>query len=207
MDTLVITGVQAAQAGSQQPSPPNLAFRYAAGTPGSQVASVFTSHLAADLGFLAWRPYLMAYQSNSQSVSNATATQVTMNQVTGIAHGDYGDNYGGWNAGSSWYVAQKAGWYLAVAEVFAAVPTGAVAPMVQAQFQISPSPGADAYEYHVVTSTAADGTIPGATALGYYYLRPGDTIYPLIYTFNFPSSSTFVTAGHQSHMEVVFISE
>jgi hypothetical protein len=206
-DTLYIAGVQAAQAGTGQPSPPDLAYRYAAGTSGGSVPAVFSSYLGNDLTFLAQRPYLLAYQSSTQTVANATATQIDMQTVSGQVHGDRGDNYGGWNAADFWYVAQSAGWYLVVFEGFVTANSSANYPGATAQIQVSTGPGPDNYESHVTTS-ASDGTIPGATAIGYYYLRPGDYVYPLLTISNYPASATTVASGgHVSHFEAVWISE
>jgi hypothetical protein len=126
--------------------------------------------------------------------------------VAGQVHGDHGDNYGGWNAASYWYVAPVPGWYLVVAEVTVGVNTSATRPSVLCLIQISTGPAVDYYEYHGV-GTTDDGTVPGATALGYYYLRAGDYIWPLILFSGYPENGeTVVSAGHHSHMEVIFVS-
>jgi hypothetical protein len=207
---MLIAGVQAAEVGTGQPSPPDLTYRYVAGTPAAEVAGVFNDHLANDLAFLVWRPYLLSYQTISNSVTDNFSTPVPVDTITGIVHGDYGDNYGGWSAGSdNYYVAQAAGWYLVVAEVFVTANSGADYPMVQAGIQVSTAPSAhfDFYELHVVpASPAAD--VPGAAAMGLYYLNEGDYVFPGVAIENYPApADTYVTAGHRSHFEVVWVSE
>lgn len=206
-DSLRIAGVQAGQAGSGQPAPPDLAYRYAAGTPGGSVPAVFSSNLGNDLTFLTQRPCLLAYQTSGQAVVNGSATALTLNNVAGQIHGDYGDNYGGWNAAASNYISQAAGWYLVVLEAFVTVNTSASFPAVIAQIQVSAGPGPDNYEEHVVT-VFNDGTIPGATAIGYYYLRPGDYVFGRVTISNYPAPANTSVAGNQkSHLEVIWVSE
>lgn len=207
--TVYIGGVQAGQAGGTQPTPPDLTYRYAAGTPAGSVASVFSEYLANDLTFLTWRPYLLSYQANSQTITDNFSTQVNMDTITGIVHGDYGANYAGWTGGTvNTWTAPVNGWYLICAEIFTGSNAAASYPMVQAGIQVSTGSGHfDFYELHVVpASPAADRC--GATALGYYYLREGDSVWPGVAVENYPSStSTIVTAGHQSHFEAVWCSE
>jgi hypothetical protein len=207
---MYIAGVQAAEAGTGQPVPPDLTYKYTAGTPADDVATVFNDHLASDLAFLTWRPYLLSYQTVTQSVTDNFSTPVTMDTIAAMPHGDYGDNYGGWSAGSNdYYVAQAAGWYLVVLEVFVNANSGADYPMVQAGIQVSNAPSAhfDFYELHVVpASPAAD--VPGAAAMGLYYLAEGDYVFPGVAIENYPApSSTYVTAGHRSHFECIWVSE
>jgi len=51
--------------------------------------------------------------------------------------------------------------------------------------------------------------VAGATAIGYYHLRAGDAITPGVLTQNTAAGSinTSVSAGRQSHFEVVYIGE
>ena len=106
-------------------TPPDVyGFRFAAGTPAAQLPSLFQSKLGNDLNFILYRPYLTVYQSVAQTgLPNNTFESITMNQVQGPIHGTLGDNYGGWNAGSNYYAAPVAGWYLVVAEYSMAVQT------------------------------------------------------------------------------------
>jgi hypothetical protein len=204
--TLGIAGVQAGECGGVQPTAPDLTYKYTAGTAAGTVASVFSEHLGNDLSFLVWRPYLLAYQSDSQSVPNATSTKVTMDTVAGQPHADFGDNYGGWDSALDVYVAKVPGWYLVCAEVTVGVNTSASWPECACQIQVSTGPDNDAYENHVI-GTASDGTTPGATALGCYYLREGDYVWPLIYFTEYPENgNTVVTTGHASHFEAVWCS-
>jgi hypothetical protein len=207
-ETMFIAGVQAGQAGTLQPVPPDLSGRYSAGTPGGSVPAIFSAFLGNDLTFLCQRPYLLAYATSTQgSISSGTAAAVQMQAVAGQVHGDRGDNYGGWVAADFWYAAQAAGWYLAVFEGFVEVNASASFPGVEAQLQVSTGSGPDNYESHVVNSTS-DGTIPGAAAIGYYYLRPGDAIWPLVTISNYPAAGTTSVAAHgTSHFECVWVSE
>lgn len=195
-------------------TPPDTTFRWTAGTPGTSLPPLFQQHLANDLGFLCNRPYLMAYQATGQSgFANNSWNTVTLGTVAGIIHADTGDNYSGWSAGSSnKYTAQVAGWYLAVAEVTGTFPTTTTQPSIRAGFLTStsggrtPSSTPDRYQEMLPTLGTWE---PGATAIGLYYLLPGETITPQIFGQSYTSTTwgTQVNTGVNSHMEIIWIGE
>lgn len=194
-------------------TPPDTTFRWQAGTPGPSLPGLMQTHLANDLGFLCSRPYLMAYQTQAQSgfSDNAWHTLV-LDTVGGIIHSDTGDNYSGWTSGSSNnYAAVVAGWYLAVAEVFATYPTGSP-PSIRAGLKVSTSggrtPSATPDSYQEMYPSVANYP-PGATAVGCYYLLPGESVTPQIYGENYVSSGTWGTqeaTGVNAHCEIVWLS-
>jgi hypothetical protein len=200
---------------SQNWTPPDLSFRWEAGTPGSALPGLFQQHIANDISFLMQRPYLLAYQTVQQTgFANNTNNVVTMDTVGGIVHGDVGDNYGGWSSGSSnSYVAQVPGWYLVVAEYFATVPSTPTTASIAACLQVGSTSGGrtpnttpDRYQQMYASS---GNFSPGATAMGLYYLNTGESIQPIIQGLAYTSTTwnTAVSSGNNSHIEILWVSE
>jgi hypothetical protein len=193
---------------STLPNVPDVTYRYTAGTQ-PDLSPVFNAHLANDLTFLTFKPYLMSYQTSATTgIAMTTPTKVIMQADTGIIHGDSGDNYSGYNTSTGVYTCQRTGWYLVCGEIFMAYPSLTTSPLYC--FQVFPSPSgvnsSDGYQAAAATNSTNPG---GATCLGFYHLRAGDTIYPGIYTVYSSSTttSTAVNSGRNSHFEMVWVSE
>jgi hypothetical protein len=187
-------------------TPPDTGFRWQAGTPGPQLPGLWQQHLTNDLSFLIERPYLLAWQNVIQTGLTQDAWHtITMDIASGIVHATPGDPYGGWHSGSSnHYEAPADGWYLVVAgyaqEVPASTPASCVAGILQ-----SPA-GAQSPDWYQQVSTTSSSALPGAEAIGAYYLRAGDTITP---QYQQQDGSTFATAGiagHESSFGVMWLS-
>jgi hypothetical protein len=194
---------------SPLPVTPDTSYRWIAGTPGD-LAPAFNAHLANDLNFLVQRPYLMAYQTVTQSgIAMSTETKVTMDTVGGIVHSDGGDNYSGWDSTNKRYVCQRAGWYLAVEEVALAVPTLTTSPTSAVVMQLNPH-GTSAWDYYQEQNMTSASNGPGAGGIALYYLRAGDTITPGVWTAD--SSATTISTNVSgtavnSHFELVWLGE
>jgi hypothetical protein len=190
--------------------PPDVTFRWTAGNGGSPLTANVAS-LVNDMQFLLHRPYFMGYSSITQTgLTSSVASQLThFNNVSGIVHSSTGDPYGGWSSGGQRYTAQVSGWYLCLQEIFMNVPSLTTAPLTIALFQPSPSGNAGWDNYQRLNCITSSGTFPGATALGLYYLRKGDSIIAGVNPFAQSSTTTQtgVSGGRQSHMEIVWISE
>lgn len=194
---------------STLPTPPDITYRWVASAP-ADISPLLNAHIANDLTLLAQKPYLMAYQTNGQSgIAQGVNTTLSFDTNSGQVHGDNGDNYSGWNSGTSTYTAQRAGWYLAVLENCLIFPTLTSTPVVSALFSVSPSGGANAWDVYQQCGQTGSGFHPGATALGYYYLRAGDTIKAGILTQDSASGTTSTATGSNttSHFELVWVSE
>lgn len=195
---------------SPLPTVPDTTYRWQAGTPGD-LSALWNAHIANDLTFLTRRPYLLTYQGTAQTgIAMNTQTPVTMDTVAGIVHADGGDNYSGWNAGTHIYTAQRAGWYLAVEEMMLASPSLTANPWVTASVAVTPASGINPYDSYQRQNMPASGNFPGATAVGMYYLRAGDTIKPGVLTG--ASSLTTIGTGVStpnvtSHFELVWLGE
>src|SRR5581483_5101835 len=197
--------------------PPDTSFRWQAGLTGDALAAAYAEHFGNDLGFLVQRPYLLSWQSSAGTESGLSQNnwhRVNMDQVTGQAHGGGGDSYSGWDAANFQYVSQRAGWYLCVSEVFSTFPLSPPAAII-AGFSVPSSGGwnpvraPDWYQHQL--STPANFT-PGATAVGLYYLLPGESISPQIQVQDnggsFGTTSGTVNSGTvASHFEVVWLCE
>lgn len=164
------------------PPPPDVGFRWQSGTPGASLPPLMNTHLAGDLGFLVQRPYLLAYQSAGQAgLTQNVFSNVSLDQVKGIVHGDPADNYSGWASGA--YTAQVPGVYLVAGEYFATSSSSAGASVI-AGIACSTSGGSaphttpDWYQHMTTTSAAALGG--GGTVLGLYALQAGETLTPQI---------------------------
>jgi hypothetical protein len=197
---IVYLGAQGAP--NPLPSVPDFTYLFAAGTPGSQMPGILNSHLANDLQFLLQRPYCMAYQSTAQAAfGNASTTALQLQTNQGMVHGDTANNYGGWN-GSTTYTAPRNGWYLCVQEFFMAAMNAN--DYVTGAFLVTPAGalGPDYYEQKI----AWTGTGGGASAMGLYYLRSGDSISPAAYWRGHTGTvATDISVG-KSHFEAVWMS-
>ena len=198
------------------PNAPDPGFRWQSGTPGVALPGLMTQHLSQDLGFLVQRPYLLAYQSVAQSglTQNAWST-VVLDQALGQVHGDAGDNYGGWTAGSSnKYAAVVPGWYLACGEFFATSSAASGASVIggiaaSTSGGHSPSVTPDWYQHQTATTNATFGG--GATVLGLYYLAQGESLTPQIqgqsYTATYGTLVGAASGGQvNSHFGAIWIS-
>lgn len=188
-------------------TPPDTGFRWQAGTPGAELVPQFQQHLTNDLSFLIQRPYLLNYQGTAQTglTQNAFHT-ITMNGTpAGRAHASAGDSYGGWRTGSGgFYAAPAAGWYLVAANYAQAVPASTPASCIAAILQ-TPA-GANSPDWFQQISTTSGTLLPGAEALGCYYLRAGDTVQPQYQQQDGGTFATTVSAGHESSFGAVWLS-
>lgn len=190
-------------------TPPDTTYRWTAGTQGP-IDPLFNAHVANDLEFLTFRPYLMVRQGTVQTgIGQNAATPITMDTVNGQPHNTSGDNYSGWNAGANKYVAPVSGWYMAVEEIFLNQPSLTANPWVTAAFSPNPN-GQTSWDTFQRQNMATSGQYPGAMGLTYYYLRAGDSIQPGVVT-GASSSTTISTAvgapGINSHFELVWLGE
>lgn len=212
---LVWLGKAGTPAGSW--TPPDTTFRWASGTPGNQLATLFQLHMANDLGFLCNRPYLLTSQGTAQSLlaQNVFST-VIMDTPQGIIHNDVGDNYSGWTAGTAnSYTAQVNGWYLMVGEVFsgsAATTNATVVAGVQPTTSGSVTPVNPVDWYQQLTATTGAQVGGGATVFGVQYLQIGESVSPQIMGRSFGGSYATLTGAHNggnfnSHFEMVWLSE
>ncbi len=182
------------------------------------LAPLLHSKVVNDVNFLLQRPYLLSYQSTAQTGLSASTNfySPAMQSVGGLVHGSLGDNYGGWSAAGNCYAAPVAGWYLALAEVaMSTVNTGGTGTLV-AGFSVPTSGGVTSPvspqgqpDWYQALRAAANGTWPtGATAIGCYYLLPGETIAPSAwYRSTAPTTwNTDVTHSFPSHFECIWVS-
>lgn len=194
-------------------APPVTSFKWSAGLPASQLPALLNLHLGSDLSFLVNRPYFTGYQGTAQSgFANNTWNAVTIDTVGGLIHGSKGDNYAGWNAASNAYVAQQPGWYMVIVEVFATVPTTTTGYVtagisVSGSGGIAPSVSPDSYQsaFHPLTTGAA----PGASAIGLYYLIPGESVSPVIRADSWTAGTWGTTSSSavRSQFTVVWLCE
>ena len=187
-------------------APPDTGFRWQAGTPGSALAGQFQEHLTNDLSFLIERPYLLAWQNVTQAGLTQDAWHtITMDTALGIVHATPGDPYGGWHSGASnHYAAPVPGWYLVVAGYAPAVPASTPASCLAGILQ-SPAGSSSPDQYQRI-STSSSGFLPGAEAIGVYYLRAGDTITPQYQQQDGGTFATAGVAGHESMLGIVWLS-
>lgn len=204
---LVVLYLGAQGIGSPVPSLPDPNYFFIAGTPASQNASVLSQHMANDLNFLLNKPYFLGWQSVAQTgATQGSATALNLDKIQGLVHATAGDPWSGWNATTKAWAAPVPGWYLAVEEIFAVPPTLANASCA-AQLALS-VPGLTAQDSYQQNNCASGVTNTGAAAVGYYYLRAGDTITPMFTDSGFFSSGTAgtnVAGGTNSHLEIVWI--
>jgi hypothetical protein len=205
---LVIVKVSSAGTPSPLPTVPDVTYRWPAGLQ-PDLSTALNAHLANDLTFLTYKPYLMTYQTSATTgIPQNTATRVSMNNATGIVHADSGDNYSGYSLSTFSYTVQRTGWYLGVGEIFMALPSQTTSPL--SSFQVFVAPGginsSDGYQSAFQTTS---GNVGGCTGVCYYHLRAGDVIYPGVYTAysSATTTGTSVSTGKNSHFELVWISE
>jgi len=195
-------------------TPPYTPFRWSAGLTAAQMPGLLSQHLGNDLSFLVNRPYFTGFQQTAQSgLANGTWQPVTIDTPGGLIHGSYGDNYAGWSTSLNAYVAQQPGWYLCVAEVFATQPTSASpGPYFTVGFSVPTSGGVppltspDWYQsvYYPLTSGAA----PGASAVGSYYLQPGEYIQLQAMAKNWSTTwGTTSAAATRSQLTCIWLAE
>jgi hypothetical protein len=193
--------------GAWSGTPPDTGFRWQAGTPGPALTAQFQEHLTGDLSFLLQRPYLLNRQVAAQTglTQNAFHTITMSGTPAGLVHGSAGDPYGGWQTGSGGYwEAPCDGWYLVVAgyaqDIAASTPASCVAGILQ-----TPA-GSNSPDWYQQVSTTSGTLLPGAEAIGAYYLRQGDTIQPQYQQQDGGAFATTVSAGHQSSFGAVWLS-
>jgi len=205
---------QAASNNSLTWTAPDTKFRWQAGAPGSALPGLFNTHLANDLSFLIQRPYLLANQTTIQTgLSNATFSVITMNTLGGRVHSIAGDPYGGWTSGAAnKYAAVVPGWYLCVLNVTQAVPSATPAhPLAAIGYLQSgganQGTAAQQWGQHIRTTSAS--FLPGAEAIGLFYLRVGDFVQPHYQQQD--GGATYNTAvgttGQESSFGCVWVSE
>ena len=188
-------------------TPPDTGFRWQAGTPGSALTTQFAQHLTNDLSFLIERPYLLTYQNVAQTglLQNEFHTITMASPPAGRVHASAGDPYGGWQTGSGgYYEAPVAGWYLVVAGYAQAPPASTPASLIAAILQ-DPA-GARSPDWYQQMSTTSGSLLPGAEAIGAYYLREGDTVQPQYQQLSGGTFSTTVAAGHECSFGCVWLS-
>lgn len=194
---------------SPVPSTPDENYSFIAGTPGSRMAGLLTQHVGNDLNFLLNKPYFLGYQATAQNnASEGVSKALAIDTIKGLIHGIAGDPWGGWNAPALKWAAPVSGWYMAVEEIFAIPPTQPNATCAAA-LAVSPA-GANTPDFYQQNNCAAGVTSTGACAVGYYYLRAGDTVQPMFWEngfFNTGAVGTNVATGINSHFEVVFLGE
>jgi hypothetical protein len=200
--------------GVNSATPPVTSFHWYAGIPPSALPGYLNEHLGNDLSFLVNRPYFTGYQATAQTgLVNGSWNAVTIDTPGGIVHGSLGDNYGGWNATANAYVAVQPGWYLVMCEVYAALPSAATGFIyagikVPASGGIAPSASPDQYQTMHFPKTT--GPVPGAAAIGVYYLATGESVQPMIKCANW--GGTYATAVSSnpkinSQMSVIWMCE
>ena len=194
-------------------TPPATAFHWMAGLPASSIPALLTEHLGNDLNFLVNRPYFTGYQSVAQTgLTVGSWTAITIDTVAGLIHGSPGDSYAGWSAYSNNYAAPQPGWYLVISEVYAALPTLTTGYLsagikIPTSGGIAPSTSPDWYQtvYFPLTS----GPVPGAAAVGCYYLNTGETVQPVALTQGWSNTtwSTASAAATRSQFTCLWLSE
>lgn len=195
-------------------TPPDPAFRWQAGTDGSALPGLFTEHLANDLGFLTCHPYFLGYQTTAQSgLPQNQFSTVALDTITGIAHGDNGDPWGGWSAANHWWAPPVNGWYLVVGEETATAPSGTASVVAGLSVPTSggypPSQPVDYYQHQLASTNGA--LPPAGTIAGAYYLLAGETIQAQIQAQDYGGTFGTVTGTNDggirtSHLEIVWLS-
>ena len=211
---LIVLYLGAQGIASPVPSTPDVNYSFTAGTQAQFLPGLLTSHIGNDLSFLLNKPYFLGYQSTAQNnATEGVSKALAVDTIKGLIHGSAGDpwsgiNGGGWNATNLNWTAPFGGWYLAVEEIFAIPPTQPNASC-QAALAVSPA-GQSTPDFFQANNCASGVSNTGAAAVGYYYLRAGDSITPMFWEngfFNTGAVGTNVAAGTNSHFEIVFIGE
>lgn len=194
-------------------TPPSAGFHWTAGIPASQLAALLGEHLGNDLNFLVNRPYFTGYQATAQTgLTVGSWTPVTIDTVGGLVNSVPGDNYGGWSAYSNSYAAMAPGWYLVIFEVYAALPsltTGYLSAGIKIPTSGGIAPSTSPDWYQTVYFPLESGPVPGAAAIGCYYLNAGETVQPVALAQNW-SAGTWSTAsavGTRSQFTCLWLSE
>ena len=194
-------------------TPPMTAFHWMAGFPASSIPGLLTEHLGNDLNFLVNRPYFTGYQATAQTgLTVGTWTAVTIDTVAGLIHGVSGDNYAGWSDYSNSYAAPVAGWYLVISEIYAALPsltTGYLSAGIKVPTSGGITPVTSPDIYQTVYFPLESGPVPGAAAVGCYYLNAGETVQPVALAQGWSGStwSTASAAATRSQFTVLWLSE
>jgi hypothetical protein len=195
-----------APAGSVLPyTPPVSGFRFQAGAlGGTALTAALNSRIGNDVNFLLNRPYFTGFQAtaNTGFSNNSGFHKITIDTPGALPWGGNGDNYGGWSAGSNWYVSQAAGWYLVIADLYASAPTGTTGTLTAAIYcsssgGVTPSVSPDLYQQ--VPYPDANGPPPGAFAMGLYYLQPGEYVYPMLQAQSWSSTWGTTVQGTTAH--------
>ena len=169
-------------------TPPVTGFRFQAGVlAGTALTAALNARIGNDVNFLLNRPYFTGWQATAQTgfASSSGFHQVTIDTLGALPRGGNGDNYGGWSTANSWYASQVAGWYLVIADLYAVPPVSGTAGVLTAGIYCSSSGGVapvsspDQYQ-QVYYPVSTGGPPPGVTAIGLYYLQPGEYVYPVI---------------------------
>ena len=194
-------------------TPPVTAFHWMAGFPASSIPGLLTEHLGNDLNFLVNRPYFTGYQATAQTgLTVGTWTSVTIDTVGGLIHGVSGDNYAGWSDYSNNYAAPVAGWYLVISEIYAALPsltTGYLGAGIKVPTSGGITPVTSPDVYQTVYFPLESGPVPGAAAVGCYYLNAGETVQPVALAQGWTGGtwSTASAAATRSQFTVLWLSE
>lgn len=194
---------------------PDTSFRWQAGTPGSQLASLFNTHVQNDLGFLIQKPYLLSYQTvttGQTAFAANTPGNLIMNLAQGRVHASVGDNYSGYSTVTGVYTAQRAGWYLVVGEY--TIATNASMPYPIVAQVTAPGTGnqldAKYWGQHIDTSDGNATALAGATYCNLHYLRVNDTIRPTAQVQPANGTNTWGVAtatGQESSFGLIWLSQ
>jgi len=208
---LVILYMGAKGAVTGSPTPPDLSYRYPPQGGSAAALSTLNTHLANDTNFLVNKPYFTGHQQTQQTgIADGTETQVIIDTIAGQVHASNGDNYSGWNATTHVYTAPVDGWYMAISEVFLPPATLTTQPASAALLQVSSNFGAsDAWDWYQHATANTSGQVTGAAAMGFYYLRQGDTITPGVIQQNMVSgtNSLAAPASAKTHFDLIWVSE
>jgi hypothetical protein len=170
-------------------SVPTPSFRWQAGAlAGTALTAALETYIGNDISFLMNKPYFTGYQATAQTFGTAaTFNKVVIDTVGTLPRSGNGDNYGGWNSSANLYESQVAGWYLSIADLYATPPVSGTVGVLTAGFSVATSGGITPYatpdQYQQLYHPAVGGPSPGVTAIGMYYLEPGETIYPVMQAF------------------------
>lgn len=194
-------------------TPPLTSFHWFAGAAASDLPGFLAQHLGNDLNFLVSRPYFTGRQTVAQSgLVNGSWNPVTITPG-GMIHGSNGDNYAGWSAAGGFYAAPQPGWYLVMAEVYATLPsalTGFISAGIKCSTSggIAPSTSPDQYQTMFFPQSTAGTPVPGAAAIGCYYLNAGESVQPMIRCSAWGGSfGTFISATVASQFTCLWIAE
>lgn len=179
---------------------PDTTYKFAAGTPASQVTAMLNNHVLYDIQQLIYRPYAMGWQGTSQSVSGFT-TQA-FDHYTCPVHGDSGNVWGFWASGV--WTAPLSGWYLVCYENYAN-SLSATTPTASAGLQLV-VPGQSTVDWQQLNLCPNGDFGGGSTMLGLYYMSAGDWVIPKHFS-NATTTYTNGTGTFSPHMEIVWISE